>query len=170
MRVRLGGDSDQGRPSPGRQVHGLVLAQSQRGRADRSRVRDVTGSPMHPGGVRTAGGTTHRRVEAVRESAKVLDDHGRFKDTASFTGSNGEATSTYVSDEGQDGGRGSEREGYGGVGATFNMKHALLTFVTEPRILMLVPTRMPITEQGCGWSCGSISATTPSLPCRRHGQ
>ena len=170
MRVRLGGDSDQGRLSPAGQVHGLVLAQSQRGRADRSRVRDITGSPTHPSDVRTTRGTTHRRVEVVWESAKVLDDHDRLEKKASFTDSNGEPTSTYVPDEEQDGGQGLEREDYGGVGATFNMKHALLTFVTEPRILMLVPTRMPITEQGCGWSCGSISATTPSLPCRRHGQ
>ena len=90
----------------------------------------------------------------------VLDDHGRFTEVSqSITDSNGEAMLTYVPRRERDGGRGLEREDSGYVEATFNMKNALLAFVTEPRILMLVPERMPIpgpAELEVGWHEATI--------------
>ena len=98
-------------------------------------------------------------VEVSWDPDDVLEDHGRFSNRYSVTDSNGEARLTYVPREERDGGRGLEREDLGYVDAAFNMKNALLAFVTEPRILMLVPERMPITDQAnieVGWHQANI--------------
>ncbi|MCH7670439.1 MAG: hypothetical protein IIC71_14750 [Acidobacteria bacterium] len=90
-----------------------------------------------------------RGVRIAWDSGEVLDDHGWFREgyPESFTDLAGEARLTYVPREERDGGKGSEREVFGFVGARFNMRNALMAFVTEPRILMLVPEWMPITQQ-----------------------
>jgi hypothetical protein len=101
-----------------------------------------------------------RGVEVSWNPDDVLDDHGRYREgRESLTDSNGEAMLTYVPRKERDGGRGLEREDSGYVEATFNMKDALLAFVTEPRILMLVPERMPIGGEAkleVGWHEATI--------------
>lgn len=85
-------------------------------------------------------------VEINWEPDDVLEEHGWFREdgSAAFTDSRGEARLTYVPNEEDSGGVGLELDENGSLGATFNMRDALLPVVVNPRFLDLVPLRMPI--------------------------
>jgi len=86
-------------------------------------------------------------VEVEWQPDDVFEEHGRLTDPVSTTGSDGEATVTYVPREERSDGRGLEQDESGTLTGTFNMKRALMAFVIEPRILALVPERMPINDE-----------------------
>jgi hypothetical protein len=85
-------------------------------------------------------------VEVDWEPDDVLKEHGWFSDgfPVAFTDPGGDAELIYVPREEKSDGRGLEQKESGRVTGTFNMKNALLALVREPRILDLVPERMPI--------------------------